>query len=52
MNFFTNRFVFSVIFPLLAGTETEFKELKSNGFEYNEYIADIIDDKVIFNKFI
>lgn len=31
---------------MLVGTEQELIELKTNGFEYNEFIADIIDDKV------
>lgn len=44
---FICRFIFSVIFPLLAGTEKELVEIRTNGSEYNEFIADIIDDKVL-----
>ena len=41
------RLVLGVIFPLIARTEQELNELKTNGLEYTEFIADIIDDKVI-----
>ena len=47
LNLFIFRLIFGVIFPLITGTEQELNELKTNGLEYNEFIADIIDDKVI-----
>ena len=35
-----------MIFPLLTANENELYEIKSNGSSYNEFIADLIDDRV------
>ena len=38
-----------MIFPLLTANDNEFNEIKSNGASYNEFISDIIDERVILS---
>ena len=41
---FSKNFAKSIIFPLLISTKSELLQMKENGEEYCNYIADVIDD--------